>query len=186
VIQLTELARMIVTPLVALATLIGVIALQRGWQVLMSRPFRVNGPGPAAASLLVFGAIGVGVLWEATAQMSWPGDDLVSLRTGAVALYAAGWLVYVEVRSLLSRGYSLRILVDILELGGGAGFEDLKSGYGEGMGVRGLLSKRIAGLARIGLIRRTADQIGPLTSVGRLVAHAGYGMRRLLRLDVVG
>jgi len=177
---------MIVTPLVALATLIGVIALQRGWQVLMSRPFRVNGPGPAAASLLVFGAIGVGVLWEATAQMSWPGDDLVSLRTGAVALYAAGWLVYVEVRSLLSRGYSLRILVDILVLGGGAGFEDLKSGYGEGMGVRGLLSKRIAGLARIGLIRRTADQIGPLTSVGRLVAHAGYGMRRLLRLDVVG
>ena len=108
------------------------------------------------------------------------------LKIGALAFYWAGCLVYIEVLSLLSRGISLRILLDLLKENGKVNLRGLKTAYGGGMGVRGILDKRLKTLVQFGLVRYEQDQVGPLTLSGRLFAAATSGMRRLLRLEKVG
>src|SRR5579864_2795963 len=65
----------------------------------------------------------------------WPGPWSVLasdalLRHSAVFLYLSGAIVYLEMRSLLSRGYSLRILLDLASMGGQADVASLKTSYG--------------------------------------------------------
>ncbi|MBI2870542.1 MAG: hypothetical protein HYY14_02400 [Candidatus Omnitrophica bacterium] len=108
------------------------------------------------------------------------------LRVGSIFLYGAGCLVYVELRSLLSRGYSFRILLDLLKSGGELAKKDLIVRYGNGRGLRGLLAKRLGSLARLGLLRMEGPRAGSLTPIGRGAAGIGWAMRRLLRLTSVG
>lgn len=109
-----------------------------------------------------------------------------SLRAGAVCLYLAGCLGYLELRSLLSRGYSLRILLDVSRQGEPARFEQLAVLYGDGRGLRGMLQRRLSTLARLRLAAFDGLQAGPLTPVGRVVGAAVSGMRRVLRTEGVG
>ncbi|MFQ6111109.1 MAG: hypothetical protein ACE5LX_03655 [Nitrospinota bacterium] len=108
------------------------------------------------------------------------------MKVSAIFLYLAGSLVYVELRSLLSRGYSVRILVDLHTRGASASLGSLKSGYGGGVGVRGMLAKRVGTLAGLGLLRFRGNRVGPLTPLGKVCAVAGERMRQLLRLELVG
>jgi hypothetical protein len=118
------------------------------------------------------------MLWHRT-----PGPSIV--RAGAVGWFLAAMIVYVEARSLLSRGYSLRVLVDLLDAPRHATVRELAMGYG-GMGLRGMLAKRVASLAALGLVRSDGARVGPLTPAGRAMARLGLGFRRALRLDTVG
>ena len=110
----------------------------------------------------------------------------LTLRIGAVFLYIGGCIVYLELRSLLSRGYSLRILVDLLGHGEGLPLGTLQSGYGNGVGMRGMLRRRVATLARWHLVASAEEQVGPLTRVGVLCAVITSGMRWGLRMERVG
>ena len=65
------------------------------------------------------------------------------LRPSGIFLYLSVMVVYLEVRSLLSRGYSLRILLDLYANNSPVELSRLKSTYGAGMGLKGLLRKRI-------------------------------------------
>ena len=110
----------------------------------------------------------------------------VSFRVAALLLYLTGCLVYGELLSLCSRGYSLRILVDLLSRGGSANVEDLKAGYGGGIGIRGLLVRRLDSLARLRLLAFDGHRVGPLTAPGQLFAAIGASFRKALRLEQGG
>jgi hypothetical protein len=153
----------------------------------MSRPAREDG---APMALLMFAAVGVAVLWVGIARLivsGWITEDSGSaLSVGAIALYLAATIVYVEIRSLLSRGYSLRIVIDLMTHGNELTIEHLKSSYGNGLGVVGILAKRLATLDELRLIRVNDSQVGPLTTPGHLLAGLGLSLRRLLKLETVG
>ena len=108
------------------------------------------------------------------------------LKLAATLFYLANCLIYVEVRLLVSRGYSLRMLVDLLGQGGSTTVEALKSNYGEGLGVEGLLDRRLNDLCRLGLVQLEGDQVGPLTPLGKIFSVVTSSMRRLLRFEGVG
>lgn len=107
-------------------------------------------------------------------------------KVSAVLLYLAGCLIYLEIKSLVSRSCSLRILVDLLDAGGQVSVEKLKSNYGGGLGLRGLLTKRVCTMVDLGLLRLEGEQVGPLSRFGRAIALMSLRLRQLLRLELVG
>ena len=109
-----------------------------------------------------------------------------TLRIGGVCLFLAACIAYIELWSLLSRGYSLRILIDLLERHGAANMERLKAEYGDGAGIRGIVAKRLQTLGRLRLVYLHDRDVGPLTPLGRIFAAMGWRMRRVLRLESVG
>ncbi len=102
-----------------------------------------------------------------------------------MALYIASFGVYLEAKSIFSRGYSIRILVDLLERGRPQTLSQLKENY-SGKGVRWMLDKRIQALKFFWIVRYDDGMVGPPTVLGRLIATLGDGTRRLLRLEEVG
>lgn len=169
--------------LVAVALHLGCLALRRaGW---MSYSL--------ATEIVIIGAPiagGVVFLWKALGHAYGPSELLPvlpsSLKGGAVFLYLAGCLSCLEVQSLLSRGYSLRILVDLLERGGDASVDTLKSEYGSGLGIRGLIVKRVHTLVSLRFLHFQDNQVGPLTPLGKVVAMTTSRLREFLRLEMVG
>jgi hypothetical protein len=137
--------------------------------------------------VLLIGATGLG-LWKRIAWMAVHEIPTLSahLQFAALCLYGAGSLVYMEIRSLLSRGYSLRILLDLQKTGGTSDMENLKSRYGGGMGISGLLRKRAATLGALHLIHYQEPMVGPLTSLGKVLALISSQARQGLKLDDVG
>ena len=109
-----------------------------------------------------------------------------SLRVGAVCLFAAGSITYLELRSLLSRGYSLRILLDLMDQEQGKTVERLRSEYGNGMGMTGLLLRRVQTLARLRLVHVDGHRVGPLTPLGKAMATTGFALRQVVRMEEVG
>lgn len=161
-----------------------VAAMHLSLQIVLRRSFVARS---TPWSLGILGAvIGLGAwsVWTRVAHLA-VGSAPDSFPVAAVCLYAAGCIVYIEIRSLLSRGYSLRVLVDLLGRGG-ASIADLKQDYGNGLGVHGMVAKRVATLAQLGLVRMDGERVGPLTRAGRGVARLSAAMRALLRLDTVG
>lgn len=138
------------------------------------------------AAIAGVGLVAVAVLVGQPAREAVPPQSRVAFHLSAAAFYLAGCITYLEVRSLLSRGYSLRILVDLAAQGGAARVDRLKAGYGDGMGIPGLLARRVRTLERLGLLRFEGERVGPLTPAGRVVAALTVGLRHLLRLDLVG
>lgn len=136
---------------------------------------------------VVGGAVGLWLLLEHIHARTALLPSLPSFfKVSVVLLYLAGCLVYAEIGALVTRGYSLRILVDLLERGDAVDIARLKAEYGGGMGIRGLLIKRLNHMGGLGLIHVEGDRVGPLTSSGRFLTEAGASLRRLLRLDQVG
>ncbi|MBI4541806.1 MAG: hypothetical protein HY705_02115 [Gemmatimonadetes bacterium] len=150
-------------------------ALRSGWRT-------------AAVFVVAAAAGALGVVQGVTQALSGsvPVTDVPLLRVGALALYLSGWIGFVELRSLLSRGYSLRMLLDLLEAGGRLPATELERAYGGGVGLPGLLDRRVTGLVGLGLLDRTAATVGPLRPLGTLAAALGATARRWLRLDLVG
>ena len=102
-----------------------------------------------------------------------------------MALYLASAMVYLEAKSIFSRGYSIRILVDLLEREHPQTLNQLKDNY-SGKGLRWMLDKRIQALKFVWILRYDKDVVGPPTVLGRLIAKVGDGSRRLLKLEQVG
>ena len=137
--------------------------------------------------LIVLSAAGLWAGLGATAGSAGAASVPVPLKLGAICLYLAGCIVYVELRSLLSRGYSLRILIDLLRSGGRADLDALKASYGEaGAGVAHIIRSRLASIGKMGLLRLGPELAGPLSTPGWIAARAGSWIRRILRLASVG
>lgn len=175
--------------LFSLLTLVCVVVFHLG-SVALSRIARTPIPsGTRSLSLIlliIVGGLGLWRLLDPGIGATFTRCSPPFLRFSAISLYLSGCLIYFEVQSLLSRGYSLRILVDLLDSGGSARLEDLKADYGGGMGIRGILGKRLRGLARLRLVRFEEERVGPLTSLGMAFAMVGSRIRQVLNLGSVG
>ena len=153
---------------------------RKGW-------FPKLGEGSFFLGLCGGGLLGLGAWVESLHRAGTFGRPLpASFRGAALLLYLTGCIVYGELLSLFSRGYSLRILVDLLSRGGSAGLEELKAGYGGGVGIQGLLARRLESLAHLRLLGFDGKRVGPLTVLGRIFATIGSSFRRLLCLEQVG
>jgi hypothetical protein len=106
------------------------------------------------------------------------GADLVF----GLLLYAAVFLGGVlQLYNLADRGFSLRILIDLDELGPMSAAAVAKA-YGAGQGIGWMYGKRLDGLLRQGLVRLDEDVVRLSDSGGR-TARAFDGLQRFLRLD---
>jgi len=157
--------------------LIGLVLLHIGYlRLTRAHP----SPAGSAWTLAVLMTAAPIVVWTVLG-----GSVPLVLRIGAAALLLAGCVVYVELRSLLSRGYSLRILLDVSSAPEGTNVERLRSGYGNGFGLRGMLTRRLETLARCGVVRVEGARIGPLTSLGVVCARVTSRVRHALRMEDV-
>lgn len=108
------------------------------------------------------------------------------LLLGGVCVFGSGAIGYIQCKSLFSRGYTIRVLVDLAERGGIGRIPEMKMSYGGGVGLSGMLVKRFQSMASLGMLEISAERVGPLTPKGRRMAWIGNIYRRLLRLDTVG
>ena len=132
----------------------------------------------ATLALIVCG--GLAAAWNQA-----DGQALIT-RAGAIGWFVSAMIVYAELRSLLSRGYSLCVLVDILHAQRRPSMAELADSYGRGLGLSGMMAKRIASLASLRLVQSRDGMVGPLTPLGRSLARFGRAFRRVLRLELVG
>ena len=93
------------------------------------------------------------------------------------------FLTYLEIKSLLSRGLSLRILKDLDESNTPVKLESLKDGYGGGLGFSGLLDKRLNTIKKLGMLHYSHPKVGPLTIFGKSMNFLGTLFREILKLE---
>jgi hypothetical protein len=105
------------------------------------------------------------------------------LQITTVLLFFAMFLTYLETKSLLSRGLSLRILKDLDESNRPIKLESLKAGYGEGLGFKGLLNKRLNTIKKLKMICYSQPKVGPLTFLGKTMNFLGVLFREILKLE---
>jgi hypothetical protein len=148
--------------------------------ILLSRMFKNR---PAGLGLLLVAAwvyLGV-LLWGwVLLPAAGPADAVAAL-----ALAGFLFLVYAEAYSMLCRGFSLRLVVDV-HLRRAMTFDELLAGYADGRGASWLMEKRIQGLGQIGLIHLDAEALSIRTARGRWAARLGAWMKRMLRMGSGG
>ena len=122
-----------------------------------------------------------------TACKWWPGDgDKAVVILAGLAVIGGGAIVWVEAVSLLSRGYSISILMDLGRAERGMmTVAQVDAGYGGGRGVDWLLDKRIDGLVRLGLVTRSGDDMH-LTPAGSRAARLAGSAIAVTGLRKVG
>jgi hypothetical protein len=97
----------------------------------------------------------------------------------AIALMAlgAGALVYLEIWGLMSRGYTLSVLLTLHQAGRPLDAGEIAEGYRGGDGLDWIMRHRLAGLVAAGLVERRGDRLA-------LTAVRGVLVARLYRLCV--
>ena len=89
-----------------------------------------------------------------------------------VSLFALGGaaLLYLEIWGLMSRGYTLSILIAMLDAKGPVSPDDIARRYRGGDGLDWIMRHRLGGLEAAGLIVRDGDHITLTTPSGLFVA----------------
>jgi hypothetical protein len=134
-----------------------------------------------------------GVLWMFVSFVAYFGALTVlyfpfepSLEIWMIVYSTAGFwaLSYMEVFSMLCRGFSLSILVHLSERPGDS-LNSVVQNYG-GVGAAGLMEKRLSGLERLGFIARDAASLRLKSAAGRIIAAWTYVYKRVLRMGMGG
>lgn len=127
------------------------------------------------------------VVYLGTLLAGWAWIPAADFADGVAALSLAGFLflVYAEAYSMLCRGFSLRLVVDV-HARGNLTFEKLLRDYADGRGASWLMEKRLQGLARGGLVHLDAESISIRTAKGRWAGRLGAWMKRVLRMGAGG
>jgi hypothetical protein len=110
-------------------------------------------------------------------------NPLVTVDLGfALFLYIAGFFGgLLQLYNLADRGFSLRILIDALEIQSGhTSVDNVMSGYSAGRGIVWMYDKRIEGMTSTGLVKLEADDM-KLTAKGWRVAHLFAWLREFTR-----
>ena len=111
-------------------------------------------------------------------------DDLpFDLGDWITLLAATGFLFlgYMEAFSMLCRGFSLGILVE-LDQRPGQTIDQLISGYGNGAGVEGLMQKRLLSLQKLGLISVDGSKLSLNSGAGQLISQVTWIYKSVLKL----
>ena len=109
----------------------------------------------------------------------------VEIIIGAMVIGSAV-LVYLEIWSLLSRGYTLALIVTIHQAGGLLTAAELARRYRGGEGLEWIMRHRLAGLEAAGLVQRTGDQLVLTPRLGRAAAWSYRVAIALLGLRTTG
>jgi hypothetical protein len=109
---------------------------------------------------------------------------VAEIIVGAMLLGAA-FLVYLEIWGLLSRGYTLGLLITIRTAGRPLPAAELARRYRGGEGLEWIMRHRLAGLEAAGLVEREGPRL-VLTRLGRAVAWSYRTAVTLLGLKATG
>ncbi len=93
-------------------------------------------------------------------------------------------LGYMELFSMVCRGFSLRIMVDI-DRHGRMTLQQIKDGYG-GRGVQWMFAKRLETLTSLGLINADDTKITLKTPLAKTLGHIGNGFKGFLKMGKGG
>ena len=104
---------------------------------------------------------------------------------GPMALALTICLVYMELFSMLCRGFSLALITTLYQ-NGPTKVEDIHNLYGSGNGIEWMLTKRLDSIEKIGLVRRNGDTICVNTVHGRLIGRATLKFKELLKIGPGG
>jgi hypothetical protein len=91
------------------------------------------------------------------------------------------FLVYSEAFSMICRGFSLRILVDVF-LNQPVSLDGVIDSYGDHQGAKWMMKKRLAGLCRLGLVSQEEGVIYLRQPVGGAIAKISRLFKTLLKL----
>ena len=135
--------------------------------------------GPGAKFLLGYG-IAV-ALWVSAvaAPLGAKAGAPDQILLGLLAILAAG-VGWANLWGVLTRGYTLRLLLDFLRLAKPVTREELGAAYSGGRGLDWMFRKRLATLAAFGLTRRRNGLITMTSFPGRAVAQLSLIGLRLL------
>lgn len=112
-------------------------------------------------------------MWALAPAGLTPMDAVVGLCVTLGAL-----LFYLEVWALMTRGYTLGILLTLLKTGRPLTAQEIFDGYRDGDGLGWIMSHRLGGLCASGFIARSGDRL-------TLAAGRGVFIARLHRLCVI-
>ncbi len=137
-----------------------------------------------ALQFLAGSAIVIG-LWlialRAAAAPTATGGELAT----SLMILASTLLVYLEAWALLSRGYTIGLLLTLFRCQHSITDAELAAGYRHGKGLGWIMRHRLGGLISARLVRRQSDLI-VLTPTGAIVARLYRVAIAILGLKVVG
>ena len=135
---------------------------------------------------LVLGCLIYGLAWlGADLCFNGFGPNVCSEIIAGFSTVAFFSLGYAEVFSMVCRGLSLRIMIDIF-LNGPFTMDQVVSNYGEGRGVDWMMKKRISGIEAMGLVRWEEDQLMLASNRALLFGKLGLWFKRILKLGLGG
>jgi hypothetical protein len=171
----------ITPPLIAAFVLAG---LNPAWLAALARLPGLCGRNPLQFLLstsLSFAAWAAYLLYATRSQAIGVSDVLL----GFMAM-AAATLVYLEIWALLSRGYTLSLLLALLRAEGPMSAEALAAVYRGGEGLSWVFRHRLSGLVKAGLIERANGTLMLKAPLGVTIAVAYKGCIAFLGLKRTG
>jgi hypothetical protein len=130
-----------------------------------------------ASSVIVIAAWGV-------ALQLMPASSAADIAT-ALMILAGALLVYLEAWGLLSRGYTLGLLLTLFRAKHPMSDAQLAASYRQGQGVGWIMRHRLGGLMSARLVRRQGDRI-VLTPAGTLIGMLYRAAIAVFGLKVTG
>lgn len=106
----------------------------------------------AVMVLVTFGAL-------ASRSTGGSGSELLFHFAVAVMALASGLMLGLEVWGLLSRGYTIAILLTLLDAAGPMNERDIINAYRKGEGLDWIMRHRVAGLVSAGLVTRRQNDL---------------------------
>ena len=111
--------------------------------------------------------------------------DLGLLMVGPMALSITICLVYMELFSMLCRGFSLAI-VSVLYENGPMKTEGICALYGGGRGMVWMIEKRIDSIEKMGLVRRESGHLRVHSLAGVLIGRSARFYKELIKIGPGG
>jgi hypothetical protein len=111
--------------------------------------------------------------------------DISDVALGAMVVGTAV-VFFLEVWALLSRGYTLGLLITVYRFGRPLPAAELAGSYRSGAGLEWIMRHRLAGLEAAGLVQRSDDAIVLTPRRGRAVASMCRMAIALLGLEATG
>ena len=104
---------------------------------------------------------------------------------GGVSSIVLVCLGYMEVFSMICRGFSLRIITDIY-LNGALDTDEVISEYGNGSGIEWMLKKRITSIEQLNLVSSHEHHLELQSSIGSWIGWGGIYFKKMLKMGKGG